>query len=88
MFDISRCNYFEEEEVDINEWASSWLQNLFAKELQFENLLRLWGKLSNNDSWIELLGCRGYDQYNLSVYFIQIHTSLLMILLDFIHTCV
>ncbi|PKC07607.1 RabGAP/TBC [Rhizophagus irregularis] len=31
-----------EEEVDINEWASSWLQNLFAKELQFENLLRLW----------------------------------------------
>lgn len=36
------CNYFEEEEVDINEWASSWLQNLLAKELQFEDLLRLW----------------------------------------------
>ncbi|RHZ88195.1 hypothetical protein Glove_26g209 [Diversispora epigaea] len=36
------CNYFEEEEVDINEWASSWLQFLFAKELQFENLMRLW----------------------------------------------
>ncbi|CAG8566857.1 2965_t:CDS:2 [Diversispora eburnea] len=31
-----------EEEVDINEWASSWLQFLFAKELQFESLMRLW----------------------------------------------
>ncbi|CAH1756629.1 12225_t:CDS:2 [Entrophospora sp. SA101] len=36
------CNYFEEEEVDINDWSSSWLQYLLAKELQFDNLLRLW----------------------------------------------
>jgi len=47
------CNYFEEEEVDINEWASSWLQNLFAKELQFENLLRLWDTYFSIDDPIE-----------------------------------
>jgi hypothetical protein len=37
-------NYFEEEEVDLNEWATSWLQYLLAKELTFDNLVRLWGK--------------------------------------------
>ncbi|OAD76042.1 hypothetical protein PHYBLDRAFT_35737 [Phycomyces blakesleeanus NRRL 1555(-)] len=36
------CNYFEEEEVDLNEWITSWLQHLLAKEMQFENLVRLW----------------------------------------------
>ncbi|CAO3657734.1 unnamed protein product [Umbelopsis ramanniana] len=35
-------SYFEEEEVDLNEWATSWLQYLLAKELPFENLVRLW----------------------------------------------
>ncbi|RUO95801.1 rab-GTPase-TBC domain-containing protein [Jimgerdemannia flammicorona] len=28
--------------VDLNEWATSWLQYLLAKELQPENLMRLW----------------------------------------------
>jgi hypothetical protein len=37
-------SYFEEEEVDLNEWATSWLQYLLAKELTFDNLVRLWGK--------------------------------------------
>ncbi|KAG0183943.1 hypothetical protein DFQ28_000423 [Apophysomyces sp. BC1034] len=36
------CNYFEDEEVDLNEWATSWLQHLLAKEMKFENLVRLW----------------------------------------------
>ncbi|KAL0090544.1 rab-GTPase-TBC domain-containing protein [Phycomyces blakesleeanus] len=31
-----------EEEVDLNEWITSWLQHLLAKEMQFENLVRLW----------------------------------------------
>ncbi|KAF7727441.1 hypothetical protein EC973_007510 [Apophysomyces ossiformis] len=39
------CNYFEEEEVDLNEWVTSWLSNLLAREMQFEDLVRLWGKL-------------------------------------------
>ncbi|KAI7895697.1 rab-GTPase-TBC domain-containing protein [Mucor mucedo] len=37
------CSYFDDEEVDINEWSTSWLQNLLAKEMRFENLVRLWG---------------------------------------------
>lgn len=40
-----RCSYFDDEEVDINEWSTSWLQNLLAKEMRFENLVRLWGKV-------------------------------------------
>ncbi|ORY96886.1 rab-GTPase-TBC domain-containing protein [Syncephalastrum racemosum] len=31
-----------EEEVDLNEWVTSWLQHLLAREMQFENLVRLW----------------------------------------------
>ncbi|ORZ26113.1 rab-GTPase-TBC domain-containing protein [Absidia repens] len=31
-----------DEEVDLNEWATSWLQNLLSKEMQFDDLLRLW----------------------------------------------
>ncbi|KAL0144210.1 rab-GTPase-TBC domain-containing protein [Mucor lusitanicus] len=27
---------------DLNEWSTSWLQNLLAKEMRFENLVRLW----------------------------------------------
>lgn len=37
-------SYFEDEEVDLNEWATSWLHYLLAKEMQFHDLLRLWGK--------------------------------------------
>ncbi|KAI9275031.1 rab-GTPase-TBC domain-containing protein [Helicostylum pulchrum] len=35
-------NYFEEEEVDLNEFTTSWLQYLLSKEMKFENLVRLW----------------------------------------------
>ncbi|KAG2197561.1 hypothetical protein INT47_009559 [Mucor saturninus] len=35
-------NYFEEEEVDLNEFTTSWLQYLLSKEMKFENLIRLW----------------------------------------------
>lgn len=42
------CSFFEDEEVDLNEWATSWLQHLLAKELQFDDLLRLWGKWVNH----------------------------------------
>ncbi|ORX44000.1 RabGAP/TBC [Hesseltinella vesiculosa] len=31
-----------DEEVDLNEWVTSWLQNLLAKEMAFEDVLRLW----------------------------------------------
>ncbi|CAG8721216.1 4070_t:CDS:2, partial [Acaulospora morrowiae] len=46
-------NYFEDEEVDINEWASSWLQFLLAKELQLEDLMRLWDTYFSIDDPIE-----------------------------------
>ena len=52
---INRCNYFEEEEVDLNEWVTSWLQHLLSREMKFEDIVRLWGKyfkimiLNNND---------------------------------------
>ncbi|KAI8343168.1 rab-GTPase-TBC domain-containing protein, partial [Chlamydoabsidia padenii] len=36
------CSYFEDEEVDWNDWATSWLQHLLAKEMKFDDLLRLW----------------------------------------------
>lgn len=38
-------NYFEEEAVDMRELATTWLQWLFAKEMQIGMLMRLWGKL-------------------------------------------
>ncbi|KAI8347606.1 rab-GTPase-TBC domain-containing protein [Choanephora cucurbitarum] len=39
---VELCSYFDEEEVDLNEWSTSWLQNLLSKEMRFENLVRLW----------------------------------------------
>jgi hypothetical protein len=35
-------DYFEEEEVRIQDWAVSWLRFLLAKELPMECLVRLW----------------------------------------------
>eukprot|EP01137_Pigoraptor_chileana_P019258 Opistho-2@80037 len=35
-------SHFEEEELEPNEWAVSWLQFLFARELPMRQLLRLW----------------------------------------------
>lgn len=37
-------NYFDEEEVDMREIAGTWLQWLFAKEMQIGMLMRLWGQ--------------------------------------------
>lgn len=34
--------YFEAEEVDLVAFATSWLQHLLARELQIDNLMRLW----------------------------------------------
>ncbi|KAI8144936.1 rab-GTPase-TBC domain-containing protein [Fennellomyces sp. T-0311] len=31
-----------EEEVDLNEWVTSWLQHLLAREMKFEDIVRLW----------------------------------------------
>eukprot|EP00742_Colponemidia_sp_Colp-10_P006404 GILJ01006862.1.p1 GENE.GILJ01006862.1~~GILJ01006862.1.p1 ORF type:complete len:227 (-),score=34.97 GILJ01006862.1:288-968(-) len=35
-------NYFEEEELEPNEWAMPWMQYLLCRELPLESLLRLW----------------------------------------------
>ncbi|CAG8536082.1 10200_t:CDS:2, partial [Ambispora gerdemannii] len=35
-------NYFEEEEVYLNEWATSCLQYLLSRELQLADIMRLW----------------------------------------------
>ncbi|KAG0378231.1 hypothetical protein BGX24_004453 [Mortierella sp. AD032] len=35
-------SYFEEEEVDIKEWAASALQYMLSRELTLENTMRLW----------------------------------------------
>ncbi len=36
--------YFEEEEVDVVGFASNWLQDMLANELQLNDLMRLWGE--------------------------------------------
>lgn len=35
--------YFEAEEVDVLSVATSWLQHLLAREMQMDDLMRLWG---------------------------------------------
>lgn len=45
LCNLHRRNYFEEEEVDLNEFTTSWLQYLLSKEMKFDNLVRLWGRL-------------------------------------------
>ncbi|KAJ1848696.1 hypothetical protein LPJ73_003902 [Coemansia sp. RSA 2703] len=35
-------NYFEEEDLDVGEWASSWLRYLLSKELPTPSVLSLW----------------------------------------------
>ncbi|CAG8567375.1 8546_t:CDS:2 [Paraglomus brasilianum] len=44
---------FEDEEVDLNEWATSWLQFLLAKELPLEGLMRLWDTYFSIDDPID-----------------------------------
>ncbi|KAF9426252.1 hypothetical protein BGZ76_002844 [Entomortierella beljakovae] len=47
-------SYFEEEEVDIKEWAASALQFVLSRELSLENLMRLWDTYFAMPNWIEL----------------------------------
>jgi len=52
-------SFFEEEEVDIKEWAASALQSVLSRELTLENTLRLWDTYfaiptEAADSWIDL----------------------------------
>ncbi|KAG0055843.1 hypothetical protein BGZ83_007276 [Gryganskiella cystojenkinii] len=49
-------SYFEEEEVDIKEWAASALQFMLSRELPLENTMRLWDTYFAipNGGWIEL----------------------------------
>ncbi|KAG0000241.1 hypothetical protein BGZ80_005316 [Entomortierella chlamydospora] len=47
-------SYFEEEEVDIKEWAASALQFVLSRELSLENLMRLWDTYFAVPDWIEL----------------------------------
>eukprot|EP00128_Syssomonas_multiformis_P018595 Colp12_sorted_trinity150504_noHs@24184 len=47
-------SHFEEEELEPNEWAVSWVQYLFAKELQMECLLRLWDTYFSTDYGFDL----------------------------------
>ncbi|KAJ2123434.1 hypothetical protein IWW56_004955 [Coemansia sp. RSA 2131] len=46
-------NYFEEEELDVGEWASSWLRNLLAKELPTSCVLALWDVYFAQPDFIE-----------------------------------
>lgn len=54
------CNYFEDEEVDIHEWSTSWLQNLLSKEMRFDNLVRLWGNEKKKEEIIKYHGDYSY----------------------------
>ncbi|KAF9576827.1 hypothetical protein EC968_003334 [Mortierella alpina] len=52
-------SFFEEEEVDIKEWAASALQFVLSRELTLENTLRLWDTyfaipFEAADTWIDL----------------------------------
>ncbi|KAF9277845.1 hypothetical protein BGZ68_008968 [Mortierella alpina] len=47
-------SYFEEEEVDIKEWAASALQFVLSRELSLENTMRLWDTYFSVPDWIEI----------------------------------
>ncbi|KAG0230726.1 hypothetical protein BGW42_000780 [Actinomortierella wolfii] len=47
-------NYFEEEEVDIKEWAASALQYMLSRELSLENTMRLWDTYFSLPDWLEV----------------------------------
>ncbi|KAF9113027.1 hypothetical protein BGX27_002333 [Mortierella sp. AM989] len=47
-------SYFEEEEVDIKDWAASALQFVLSRELSLENLMRLWDTYFALPDWIDL----------------------------------
>ncbi|KAL4399302.1 hypothetical protein ACI68E_003679 [Malassezia pachydermatis] len=41
--------YFEAEEVDLLSVATSWLQHLLAREMQMDDLMRLWGAYTEGE---------------------------------------
>ncbi|KAJ1978168.1 hypothetical protein H4R33_006044 [Dimargaris cristalligena] len=45
-------NYFQEEEVDMNEWISSWLLGLLTRELPLDNIISLWDHYFSHDTFI------------------------------------
>lgn len=49
-------SYFEEEEVNIKEWAASALQFVLSRELTLENTMRLWDTYFSipDAGWIDL----------------------------------
>ncbi|KAJ2552539.1 hypothetical protein EV175_003273 [Coemansia sp. RSA 1933] len=46
-------NYFEDEELDVSEWASSWLRFLLAKELPTGSVLELWDVYFSQTDFVE-----------------------------------
>eukprot|EP00026_Physarum_polycephalum_P008914 Phypoly_transcript_09019.p1 GENE.Phypoly_transcript_09019~~Phypoly_transcript_09019.p1 ORF type:complete len:161 (-),score=45.90 Phypoly_transcript_09019:308-790(-) len=47
-------NHFEEEEINSNDWATSWLQYLLACELPLDCVLRLWDTYFAGELGLEL----------------------------------
>ncbi|ORX91954.1 RabGAP/TBC [Basidiobolus meristosporus CBS 931.73] len=47
-------NYFQEEEVEFNEWVASWNMYLLAKELPLDSLSRLWDTYFCEANFLEL----------------------------------
>ncbi|KAK9764186.1 hypothetical protein K7432_008518 [Basidiobolus ranarum] len=47
-------NYFQEEEVEFNEWVASWNMYLLAKELPLDSLSRLWDTYFCEADFLEL----------------------------------
>ena len=47
-------SYFEDEEVDYSQWATSWLRHLLAKELPIKALMRLWDTYFSTPGGISL----------------------------------
>jgi hypothetical protein len=61
-------NYFVEEEVDMNEWITSWLQYLLAKELPLPCLVQLWDVYFSSEDGLEnhIYVCLGkYSRYQI-----------------------
>jgi hypothetical protein len=51
---MGRFNHFEEEEVQPNDWAQSWLQWVLSRELPLSSLVRLWDTYLSCDEGLEL----------------------------------
>lgn len=47
-------NHFEEEEINSNDWAPSWLQFLLSNELPLDCVLRLWDTYFSGELGLEL----------------------------------